>query len=142
MRARKRPAVDWRGQAHLDVGARVVPVEPEASVLQRVQEALWAFGGVLVMRNTVGATRAGRRYITYGLGVGSADIVAIVAPYGRWLCIETKRPKGAKATDEQEAWLRKVRAYGAVAGVCRSPEEAIALVYEARRPPPGLVEAS
>src|SRR5262245_52685275 len=101
-------------------------LEPESSVLRRVQEALWACGGVHVMRNNVGAIRKGKRYIKYGLGVGSADIVAIVAPHGRWLCVETKRAKGGKATEEQARWLEVMRRYGAVAGICRTPEEALA----------------
>lgn len=130
--ARSAAAIDWTGQGHLAVGERVQRVEPESSVLKRVQEALWAVGGVHVMRNNVGAIRKGRRFIRYGLGVGSADVVAIVAPTGRWLCIETKRPKNSKETEAQTRWLEMVRRYGAIAGVCRSPEEALALVEQAR----------
>lgn len=110
--------------------ATPLPVEPESSVLRRVQEALWAYGGVHVMRNNVG--RRGR--VSFGLEVGSADLICVVAPHGRLLCVETKRPKGATASDAQTRWLEKMRRYGAVAGVCRTPEEAIALVEEARKP--------
>jgi hypothetical protein len=132
-RPAKKP-VDWRGQVTLGVGEKVRRAEPEASVLQRVQEALWVAGGVHVMRNTVGFVKKGQRGIKYGLGVGSSDVVAIVAPFGRWLCIETKRGKGGVVEPEQEAWLAKMKTYGAVVGVCRSPEEALVLVEEARRP--------
>lgn len=103
--------------------------ELESSVLKRVLLALRTCGGVEAYRNNVG--RRGR--VTFGLEVGSADIVAIVAPHGRWLCVETKRPKNAVVAERQEKWLRKMVAYGAVAGVCTTPEEAIALVELARR---------
>ncbi len=126
-------AIDWTGQKHLGVGSRVVRVEPESSVLRRVTEALWAYGGVEVMRNSVGLARHGRRRVKYGLGVGSADIVCCVAPHGRWLCIETKRPKNAKETEAQTKWLEKMRRYGAIAAVVRSPDEVGRLVDMARR---------
>lgn len=130
----KKVPVDFTGQAHLAVGARVVPVEPESSVLSRTIELLQRYGGVHVMRNTVGFIRKGQRGITYGLGKGSSDVVAIVAPYGRWLCIETKRGKGGRFEDGQEKWLEMVRLYGAVSGAITRPEDAIPLIEEARRP--------
>lgn len=106
-----------------------LPAEPESSVLRKVTEALWAVGGVHVIRNNAGSHR--RKKPTE---IGSSDLFCIVAPYGRWLCIETKRPKGGKEADHQKAWLQKMRNYGAVAGFCRTPQEAIALVAEARKP--------
>lgn len=106
--------------------------EGEASVLKKVKHALETCGGVYVMRNNVGAGKRKGFYVKYGLDVGSADLVAIVAPYGRWLCVETKRPKGNEATEAQEKWLRKMRGYGAVVGVCRTAEEALRLVQIAR----------
>lgn len=110
--------------------------EPESSVLQKVQEALWACGGVLVFRNNVGAIKKGRRYVRFGLGVGSADLVCVVAPHGRLLAIETKRPKGYEATEEQEKWLTRVRQYGGIAAVVRSPDEVYDLVEKARKAVP------
>lgn len=136
MRARK-VREDWRGQVLMEC-APVKRVEPEASVLKRVQEALWAVGGVHVMRNNVGAIKKGSRFIRYGLdGKSSSDLVAIVAPFGRWLCIECKRGDGGNGIEEKDqlVWLEKMRRYGAVAGICTTPEQALALVEEARRPP-------
>lgn len=127
--------IDWTGQKHLEVGSKVVRIEPESSVLRRVTEALLAYGGIHVMRNSVGLARHGARRVAYGLEVGSADLVAIVAPYGRWLCIECKRPKNSKETEAQTKWLEKMRRYGAVAAVVRSPDQVGALVDLARRMP-------
>ncbi len=130
----KKAPVDWRGQAHLAVGSKVVPVEPESSVLSRTIQLLQRYGGVHVMRNTVGVDRRRGGFIKYGLGKGSSDIVAIVAPYGRWLCIETKRGKGGRREPEQEQWLQWMKTYGAVTGVVTDPNDVLALVDEARRP--------
>lgn len=115
------------------VAAAKVLDETEASVLRKVLEALWAYGGVEVMRNTVGCVRKGQRFIRYGLGVGSSDIVCCVAPYGRWLCLEVKRPKDSETTEAQLRWLAKLRAYGAVAAVVHSVEEIGPLVELARK---------
>jgi hypothetical protein len=131
---KKKPPEDWRGQIGMGVGERLRGAEPESSVLQKVTEALWAQGGVEVMRNNVGAIKKGRRYIKYGLGKGSSDLVCIVAPYGRWLCIETKRPKGGVVDEDQRKWLAKMKTYGAIVAVCTSPDEVRALVEQARRP--------
>lgn len=132
-RPKKKP-VDWRGQVGLGVGEKVRLVEPEGSVLERTQELMSKWGGVHVMRNTVGFVKKGGRGITYGLGRGSSDIVAIVAPYGRWLCVETKRGDGGKLSPEQDRWLRWMRTYGAVVGVVDKAEDVIPLIEAARKP--------
>jgi hypothetical protein len=124
---------DWTGQRYLEVGANLQKLEPESSVLKKVTEALWAYGGVHVMRNSVGLARHGARRVRYGLEVGSADLVAIVAPYGKWLCIECKRPKNSKESEAQTKWLEKMRRYGAVAAVVRSAAEVGPLVELARK---------
>lgn len=124
--------VDWRGQALLPGAPKKLAVESEASLLRRVVAALRAHG-CCVMRNTVGFHLYMGRGITYGLGKGSADLVCIVPPLGRWLCVEVKRSAGGEVSAEQEKWLADVRRYGAVSGVVRSVEEAVALLEEARR---------
>ena len=43
--------------------------------------------------------------------------------------IEVKTPKG-RPTREQKHFLEQMRAAGAVAGICRSAEEAVGLVKE------------
>lgn len=131
----KRVKTEWTGQVPMPHASGVVPIEPEASVLARVRKALEIAGGVHVMRNNVGAFKLARgRFFRAGLGKGSSDLVCIVAPYGRWLCIETKRPKKSEMRDGQVEWLQLMRNYGAVAGVCTTPEQALELLKQARRP--------
>jgi hypothetical protein len=107
---------------------RTLNDEKEASVLKKVLETLSLCGGVEVVRNNTG--RRGR--VRFGLGKGSPDIVAAVAPYGRWLCIETKRPKGGEVSIDQLKWLDRWARVGAVVAVVTDPEEVFALVERAR----------
>jgi hypothetical protein len=139
MRARKAkaPAETWTGQTLMPHAPKSGRVESEASVLKRVMEALWAAGGVEVMRNNVGGVSKSGRFIRYGLGKSSSDLVCIVAPYGRWLCLEVKRGDGGNGVEEedQRVWLTKMRNFGAVADFCTTPERALELVAEARKEP-------
>lgn len=133
MRAKKLD-VEWTGQVVIaGAGRKKAKAEPESSVLRRVTEALWAVGGVEVMRNNVGAIKKGARFIRYGLAVGSSDLVCIVAPHGRWLCVEVKDSAGGEVSEAQTKWLEKMRLYGAVTGIATCPEDALALVLEARK---------
>lgn len=127
--------VDYKGQACLEY---LPPkrVEGEKSLMIRITTAVASQGGVLVMRNQVGRSRyKSGNMASHGLGVGSADLVCIVAPWGRWCCIEVKREKGGVISPAQVKWLSMVRRYGAVSGVAKSVEDALALVNEARNPP-------
>lgn len=128
---------DARGQVLLPGAPKHLLIEPEASVLKRVTQAL-ELAGCCVLRNTVGFTLYMGRGITFGLGKGSADLVCIVPPMGRWLCVELKRAKGGKVSAEQERWIREVRSYGAVAGVARSVDDALALLAEAKWSKPAV----
>lgn len=120
-------------------GERVLIAQPrelERGLMMRIRVALATCGGVLVWRNEVGKARrlSDGQIIPMGLGVGSADLIAIVAPYGRLLGVEVKRPKVGRVSPEQQRWMKVVRTYGGVAGVATTVEEALALVDEARRP--------
>lgn len=82
-------------------------------------------------RNNVGAFKDARGvWVKYGLGVGSCDLVGIVAPSGRLFAVEVKTEDG-KTTPEQEAWIAMINRFGGVAGVCRSVEDAEKLVESA-----------
>jgi hypothetical protein len=71
----------------------------------------------------------------YGLGVGSPDLVLVVA--GRFLGLEVKRPKTAEhgagqLSPKQKAWRDKAQRAGVVYRRVRSVEEAVAAVEEVR----------
>ena len=78
----------------------------------------------------------------FGLCNGSSDLVAIVAPMGRWLVLEIKeedwRPaksgKLFKHEEEQRQWIALVRKFGGVGGFVTCEAQAMELVEEARRP--------
>ena len=112
--------------------------KPEAVILREIMIAIGAEPDVLLMRNQVGAVeRFDERTNTtrverYGLGVGSADLVAILAPSGRWFCLEVKSATGS-VEPEQTKWHERARGFGAFVAVVRSAEEARAALERARR---------
>jgi hypothetical protein len=67
-----------------------------------------------------------------GLGEGSADIVGLLAPMGRWFCLEVKMP-GKEAEPHQAAWLQNVRSLGGFAAVVHSIGEAEEALVRARK---------
>lgn len=141
--SRARPLVSNSGATFLPGivdGERVVIAKlkkgaNEAAVKQQIRVAL-ATSGVLVWNNVVALAklRSGA-WSHVGLCVGSADLIGLVPPYGRFLGIETKRPKKAHEREAQKRWIELVRRWGGVAGFARSVEEALALANEARRLP-------
>ncbi len=60
--------------------------------------------------------------VTYGLSVGSADLIGITHG-GQFLAVEVKTPDGRLST-EQKAWLKTVERFGGMAEVARSVEDA------------------
>ncbi len=74
------------------------------------------------------------RNLATGLGLGTADIICVVPPHGRFLGIEVKRPDytPSEVKHNQRCWLAAVRQFGAVSGIASNVTEALALVTEAR----------
>lgn len=66
----------------------------------------------------------------FGLCPGSSDLIGI-GPGGRFLAIEVKTKHG-RVAPEQARFIDLVRARGGIAGICRSVEDARALVQAAR----------
>lgn len=85
--------------------------------------------GCLVWRNNVGSyTTADGAFIRYGVGgVGGSDLIGIHKPTGRFLAIEVKSPKG-KPSPAQLNFIEQVRSAGGIAGIARSPEDAVQLL--------------
>lgn len=88
--------------------------------------------GLVLWRNNVGLATDGLRKIRYGLCPGSADLIGILVPEGRFCAFEVKSATG-RASEEQERFLALVRRSGGVAGIVRSVEDVRALIDRARR---------
>lgn len=99
------------------------------SDIQRLIMLALSEAGCVVWRNNTGVLKnAAGIPIKFGLCVGSSDLIGI-APGGRFLAVEIKTPKG-KATPEQIRFIDAVRARGGIAGIARSPAEAVALLTQ------------
>lgn len=99
------------------------------SDIQRLIMLALSEAGCVVWRNNTGVLKnAAGIPIKFGLCVGSSDLIGI-APGGRFLAVEIKTQKG-KATPEQIRFIDAVRARGGIAGIARSPEDALALLAQ------------
>ena len=100
----------------------------ESDVKHAIRVALGKLGWVSIYNNPVGVgfTKDGDR-ITYGLSVGSPDLVGFIRGSGKFLGIEVKTKSG-RVSDDQRKWIDYATASGCVVGVARSAEDAIALV--------------
>jgi hypothetical protein len=130
----------------------------ETALLATIRDALAAQPGVLIWRNNSGKLQDARgRWVTYGLGVGSADLVGAVnvggtpendcrehmfsKPYpcpqctprsARFFALEVKTETGKMRT-EQECWARAVRSVGGFCATVRSLDEALAALQRCRQ---------
>ena len=104
----------------------------EAEILRQVRLQASKLG-IVTLRNNVGVLRdRDGRYVHYGLGTGSSDLigwksVTITAEmlgkrHAVFVAIEVKAP-GGRATDEQVNFLNQVKLAGGVAAIVRSAEE-------------------
>lgn len=113
---------------------RVVPLL-EKTIQNEIRLALGREPDLTLWRNNTGhanyATDAGDRTVRYGLARGSADLIGVLAPSGRFVALEVKRP-GGKLTDEQSMFLALVRKRGGFACVVESVEAARAAIGRAR----------
>ena len=62
-----------------------------------------------------------------GLPTGYSDLSGVRKSDGRAVFIEVKTPKGV-VSDDQKHFLYQMQECGAIAGVCRSPEDALKLL--------------
>lgn len=84
----------------------------------------------VIFRGNVGKgfTKDGR-YFDTGLPKGFSDLFGFRKADGRAVFIEVKTSNG-KPSKEQKNFINKMLSYGAIAGVCRSTEEALNLIKE------------
>ena len=99
------------------------------SDIQRLIMLALSEAGCLIWRNNTGVLKnAAGIPIKFGLCVGSSDLIGLT-PTGRFLAVEIKTCKG-RATPEQLRFIEAVRSRGGVAGIARSPAEALALLAQ------------
>lgn len=98
----------------------------ETQLLFAIRDALLATQRVLLWRNNTGRLQDARgRWIQYGLGLGSPDLVGILRPHGRMIAVEIKMP-GKVPEVHQASWHAAARDAGALVIVAHSVEEALA----------------
>lgn len=102
----------------------------ESTIQNEIRWALGQRGDLVLWRNNVGVAVNGSSRVVYGLAPGSADLIGILAPSGRFVALEIKTPTG-KTTKEQELFLQLVRTRGGFAAVVRSVDEANAAIERA-----------
>jgi len=106
----------------------------EAAIMRQIMVAVSKIGARLFRNNNGFLKDARGKYVHFGLGTGTSDLVGWVPVFITdsmvgtelpvFLAIEVKTPSG-KLTDEQKNFLYAVNTAGGVAFVARSPEEAV-----------------
>ena len=79
--------------------------------------------------NVFAGRTADGRYITSGVPSGFSDIFGVRKSDGKAVFIEVKTKSG-RVSPKQSDFIKKMQEYGAIAGVCRTPEDAIKLIEE------------
>ena len=85
----------------------------------------WA--GKVIHREGNTVTLADARMVPCGLAVGSHDLIGIQKGTGLFSSVEVKTPQG-RPTKEQLTFRDHVLSCGGIAGIARSPEEALQLL--------------
>jgi len=111
-----------------------MPSKTEANIQKEIMLAL-SQAGCTVWRNNTGAYKDGNRYISYGLAVGSSDLICITET-GTFMAVEVKKqgwkiPKTpSDHIKNQINFINVVKSKGGIAGFATSAEEAIRLLHE------------
>lgn len=105
--------------------------ESEKLIQNKIRAAVNRSGLAILWRNNTGKLPNGHGgFITFGLAVGSADLIGLIKGTAKFIAIEVKSLVG-KASEEQRAWGEIVKRAGGVYAICRSPEEALEVIREA-----------
>ena len=86
-----------------------------------------AWAGEVIGRTPHSITLLNPYPIHAGLFKGSADLIGIVAPTGRFLSLEIKSATG-RPRPEQIVWRDNILRFGGIAGIVRSVDEALVLL--------------
>lgn len=106
----------------------------ETLLMMEIRAALNSQPDVRMFRNNVGSLPGpdGKGRVVFGLAKGSADLIGILNPLGRFVAFEIKTAKG-RISKEQVAWANAVRSYGGFACFVRSSQEALDALDRARQ---------
>lgn len=89
----------------------------------------------IIFRVNVGKGRTmDGRFFSSGVPPGFSDLFGVRKSDGRAVFIEVKTPKG-RASKDQKHFIEIIKNAGAIAGICRSAEEAVKLVTEDENEP-------
>ena len=104
----------------------------EQEIQNHIRLAIGSLPDVRIWRNNTGRLTDKRGIpVSFGLAVGSADLVGLLAPHGRLLSLEVKTAKG-KTTQAQDDWADIVRQFGGFACTVRSTQDALEAIERAR----------
>jgi hypothetical protein len=100
----------------------------EHKLMNEIRIAL-SKAGCVTFRVNVGKMRTpDGRYFNTGVPVGFSDIFGFRQSDGRAFFIEVKTKSG-RVSPAQKQFIETMQFAGAIAGVCRSTEEALSLIY-------------
>lgn len=120
------------------LSSRQPPPRSETLIVSEIRAAINAVPGCLAMRNQTGSLQdRNGRHVSFGLAIGSSDIIACC--WGRFVCIEVKReqPKATRKRTEHEVqqleFIEMIEKVGGIGGVAWDVESALAIVERARK---------
>lgn len=98
----------------------------EHSIQSKIRLAVAPYCDIFRINVGQGFTKDGR-YFNTGVPPGFSDLFGVRKSDGKAVFIEVKTSKG-KPTEKQQNFLQMMKLNGAIAGICRSAEDAINLV--------------
>ncbi len=114
----------------------------EGVIQSEIEAAIGAEPDLLLLRNTVGTGKyyddqGNVRFVTYGLGKGSPDLVGLLRGANGvavWFCLEVKAAgRYVRFQPTQEPTIEQWRSFGALVYVVTSAQEARAALADARK---------
>lgn len=108
---------------------------PHSALIAETRKRLGREPGLVLYLNTKGRLKnIGGQHVYVAepaLGVGTSDLVGMLAPQGRWFCLEAKTGEAVE-TDEQKLFGALVRKQGGFYSVFRTVDDAVACLERAR----------
>lgn len=100
----------------------------EHRIQNEIRAALSPYAAVFRVNVGTGLTVDGR-YFSTGVPPGFSDLFGVRKSDGKAVFIEVKTAKG-RPSKEQTNFINQMQSCGAVAGICKSAEDAVKLITE------------